>query len=577
MVRQWVRHCRTFYYLCGVNWLVDLFTQPTYVQASLILALVCAIGLALGEIKVKGVSLGVTFVFFAGIVVGHILERLGVDANWAMISFAQNFGLIIFVYSLGLQVGPGFFSSLKKGGIKLNMIGFAVLALTTVTAIIVYLVAGFTFPDTMGLLCGAVTNTPMLGAAQQALLDVHPEQMDAANNMATACAVAYPFGVIGVLACTVLLKMTVARREQPKLADPSGDTYVAEFHVSNPAVFGKTLHELHKFSGKHIIISRIWRDGKVMVPQSSTVISKDDHLLAVLNRTDVATFNILFGETEGTDWNRPDIDWNHIDGSSLVSKHITVTKHELNGVKIGSLNLRRTLGINITRINRAGIKLVAYPGLRLQLGDRLTVVGDAPSIAKAAEILGNEDKELNNPNLVALFVGVLLGVILGMIPIMIPGISTPVKLGIAGGPILVGILMGAYGPRFHLTTYTTRSANLMLRQMGITIYLACLGLSAGGNFFDTVLSWQGLHWIGASLVIALLPTLIVGVCAAKWGKLDFAQNAGTICAAMANPMALAYANTVTDDQEASEAYATVYPLSMFLRVITAQILMLIFI
>ena len=560
-----------------MNWLVDLFTQPTYVQASLILALICAIGLTLGEIKIKGVSLGVTFVFFAGIVIGHFLKRLGIDANWAMITFAQNFGLIIFVYSLGLQVGPGFFASLKKGGIRLNMIGFSVLVLTTVTAVALYAVMGFSFPDTMGLLCGAVTNTPMLGAAQQALLDVHPDQLDAANNMATACAVGYPFGVIGVLACTVILKLTVARKDKPKVQDPAGDTYVAEFHVSNPAIFGKTLSEIHQFSAKHIIISRVWRDGKVMVPHSGTVLQKDDHLLAVLNRSDVNTFNILFGETEGTDWNRPDIDWNHIDGSSLMSKHVTVTKHELNGTKIGSLNLRRTLGINITRINRAGIQLVAYPGLRLQLGDRLTVVGDAPSIAKAAEILGNEEKELRNPNLVALFIGVLLGVILGMIPIALPGISTPVKLGIAGGPILVGILMGAYGPRFHISTYTTRSANLMLRQMGITIYLACLGLSAGGSFFSTVLSMQGLQWIGASLVIALLPTLIVGFCVARWGKLDYAQNAGTICAAMANPMALAYANTVTDDQEASEAYATVYPLTMFLRVITAQLLMLLFI
>ncbi len=559
-----------------MSWMAEIFTEPTYVQAALLISMICAVGLIFGQLKFKGVSLGVTFVFFAGIVVGHILKACDVQINWEMISFAQNFGLILFVYALGLQVGPGFFPSLKKGGIKLNIVGLLLLILTTLSAIVIYLLTPVSFADSMGLLCGAVTNTPMLGAAQQALLDVHPEQLDTANSMATACAVAYPCGVLGVLLAMVILKYTIGRKDRPAVHDPAGETYVAEFHVSNPAVFEKDLKSIAALSSKHFIVSRVWRDGKVTVPDSTTVLHKGDHLLVVLNRSDVEIFNILFGETEDKDWNKPDIDWNHIDGSSLISKHVTVTKRELNGVKIGSLNLRKTLGINITRINRAGIQLVAYPGLRLQLGDRLTVVGDAKSISKVGEVLGNEEKDLRNPNLVAIFVGIMLGVILGMLPISVPGMSIPVKLGIAGGPIVVGILMGAYGSRVHLSTYTTRSANLMIRQMGITMYLACLGLCAGGNFFETVLSLRGLEWIAISLAVALLPTLIVGFAAWKWGGLDYAQNAGTLCAAMANPMALTYANTVSDDQEASEAYATVYPLSMFLRVISAQLITLLF-
>ena len=557
-----------------MNWLADIFTQPTYLQAVVLLAVICAVGLAFGQIKYRGVSLGVTLVFFAGIIVGHICNRLGISVNWDMIAIAQNFGLILFVYALGVQVGPGFFSSLKKGGIRLNLLGFMVIALTTVFGLAVCAICGVSLSDGMGLLCGAVTNTPMLGAGQQALLDVHPEQIQEANNMATACAVGYPLGVLGVLLCTIILRFVFASKISVRKHDPDGETYVAEFHVSNPAIFNKSIKDIAALTDKHIIISRVWRDWKVTIPSSGTVLQKDDHILAVLRKTDIDVFKIIFGEQEDTDWNRPDIDWDSIDGSDLISKHILVTRKELNGVKIGSLHLRNSFAINITRINRAGIQLVAYPGLRLQLGDRLTIVGEADAIAKVAEILGNEEKVLKNPNLVALFIGIVLGVILGAIPIAIPGMTTPIKLGIAGGPIVVGILMGAFGSRIHLSTYTTRSANLMLRQMGIVIYLACLGLGAGGNFFSTVFCMQGLLWVGISLAIALVPVLVCGYVASRWCGLDYAQNAGMLCAAMANPMALTYANSIVDDDEASEAYATVYPLSMFVRVISAQLLIL---
>ena len=558
-------------------WFVDLLCTPSYLQAVILISAISALGLALGDVSVKGVSLGTAFVFFAGILFGDIAHRFGIAIDAQMLSFAQNFGLILFVYSLGVQVGPGFFSSLKQGGIKLNLYGLLAIVLTSLSAIAVYAVTSISFPDAMGLLSGAATNTPMLGAAQQSLLDVHPEDVDAANNMATACAVAYPCGVIGVLACIIIFRLMAKGKAIANPQDPAGETYIAEFHISNPAVFGRTIGSLHELTDKHIIISRLMRNGKVLIPSSTTSLQEHDHILTVLKKSDVTAFKVLFGGKEATDWNRPDIDWNHIDGSNLVSKHVLVTKKELNGVKIGSLHLRNSFDINITRVNRAGIQLVAYPGLRLQLGDRLTVVGTSAAISKVGEILGNEEKLLQKPNLVALFIGMLLGVVLGALPLKFPGMSVPVKLGIAGGPIIVGILMGAFGPRFHLSTYTTRSANMMLRQIGIVIYLACLGFGAGPNFVSTVFSSQGLLWVGVSLFIAIVPVFVTGLLASRFGKLDYAQNAGMLCAAMANPMALTYANSNSDEQEASEAYATVYPLSMFIRVLSAQILMMLFV
>lgn len=560
-----------------MHWLFELFSQPSYLQVVLLLSIVCAIGLALGQIKVKGVQLGITFVFFAGIALGEVMDRTGTATDWGMVSLAQNFGLILFVYSLGVQVGPGFFTSLKKGGVKMNMYGLLTIVLTTLTAIAIFAFTKITFTDSMGLLCGAATNTPMLGAAQQSLLDIDPSASQAASSMASACAVGYPFGVIGVLVCLIIFRRITRNEKDTSKADPAGNTYVAEFHVSNPGIFGKPLSEIHSFTSKGIIVSRLWRDGKVIIPNSSTILQKDDHLLAVLNKNDVQQFLIVFGEQDSKDWNRPNIDWNSIDDGKLISKHVLVTRKELNGVKIGSLHLRNSFDINITRINRAGIKLVAYPGFRLQLGDRLTVVGEEKSIRKVAEILGNEEKELQAPNLVAIFIGLFLGVILGSVPIMIPGMSSAIKLGVAGGPIIVGILMGAFGSKIGLSTYTTRSANLMLRQMGIVIYLGCLGLSSGAGFIKTVFCTQGLMWVAASLIIAIVPVLISGAIARSMGHLDYAQTAGMLCAAMANPIALTYANTNSNEQEASEAYATTYPLSMFIRVISAQLLILAFI
>lgn len=559
-----------------MNWLVELATEPSSLQTVILISLICVTGLALGGIKIKGVSLGTAFVFFAGIFFGDIVDRLGISVDDRMLNFAQNFGLILFVYALGVQVGPGFFPSLKKGGVRLNLFAMITMILTTAGSIVIFLFSPVSATESFGLLSGAVTNTPMLGAAQQTLLDIHPEAVAEANGMATACAVAYPCGVLGVLACMIILRFMHKGKDNSSYHDAIDDTYVAEFHVSNPAVFNHSIGSLAEFTDKHIIISRIWKAGKVIIPSSNTVLEKDDHMLAVLHKDDLSIFKVIFGEKESTDWNRPDIDWNHIDNSNLISKNVLVTKASLNGVKIGSLHLRNSFDINITRVNRAGINLVANPGLRLQLGDRLTIVGTEKAIAKVAEILGDEEKVLNMPNLITIFAGMLLGVVLGAIPFAFPGASVPVKLGVAGGPIIIGILMGAFGPRFHLTTYATRSANLMIRQIGIVIYLACLGFAAGADFVEVVFSMKGLMWVAASLAIAIVPILISGFLARRYGKLNYEQNAGMLCAAMANPMALSYTCAVANEDEANEAYASAYPLSMFFRVISVQILLPLF-
>ncbi|MBQ8170176.1 MAG: putative transporter [Bacteroidales bacterium] len=554
-----------------MNWFIDIFTEQTFVQAILILCLICAVGLALGQIKFKGVSLGVTFVFFAGILAGHF----GLSVNQDMLNMIQNFGLILFIYALGVQVGPGFFSSFKQGGVKLNMIALLLLVIGTAMALIIHWTSNISLGDMMGLLSGAVTNTPMLGAAQQALLQTDPGNMEGANNMAMACATAYPFGLIGMILCVIFMRKVMGGKSGNHHDTSSDNTFVAEYQVSNPAIFGKTIMEIRKNADCHFVISRIWKNEKVIIPTSETVIEKDEHLLVISGKSDVERVKTLFGHKENIDWNKKDIDWNAID-SQLVSRKVLVTKPELNGVKLGSLKLRNSYGINITRVNRAGIDLLPSRSLRLQLGDRLTIVGESRSIENVSTILGNEAKELSNPNLFAIFVGIVLGLILGSIPFAFPGMSMPVKLGIAGGPIIIGLLMGAFGPRMHLSIYMSRSANLMLRQLGLTIYLAGLGLSAGAGFFETVFSSEGLKWVLISFSLATIPVLLTGFIASKIFKLDYADNVGMLCGSMANPFALDFANPSGEGDDPAVAYATVYPASIFLRVISAQIIMLIF-
>lgn len=555
-----------------MNWLQEAFLEPTMVQAVIIISLVSALGLYLGRIKIFGISLGITFVFFAGIFAGH----LGIVVNKDMLYFAQSFGLILFVYALGLQVGPGFFSSLKKGGVAMNMMGLGVILLGLIMTVGLHWVTGVSLSNMVGLLCGAVTNTPALGAAQQALLQIDPANTKGVTDMALACAVAYPLGVVGVILAIIILRALFADKKQKDLKEQRDTTtYVAEFHVSNPAIYEKSIKDVMKLTDKHFVISRVWRNGKVSIPTSDTLLHEHDHLLIISVKSDVENIKVLFGEQENVDWNKADIDWNAID-SQLISRRIAVTRNRVNGVKLGSLRLRNLYGINITRVNRAGIDLLASPNLRLQIGDRLTIVGEANSVNTVGKILGDEIKRLNNPNLLAVFIGISLGMLLGALPITLPGMSTPVKLGIAGGPIIVGILMGAFGPRFHLTTYTTMSANLMLRQLGIIIYLAGLGIDSGVHFFETVFRAEGLLWIGLGFLLTIVPVLIVGFIASQFFKLDYAHNVGMLCGSMANPMALSYANTTVDGDEPSVSYATVYPLSMFIRVISAQLVLMLF-
>jgi len=556
-----------------MNWFIETITESPSVLSIIIISVVSAIGLQLGKLKILNISLGITFVFFVGIIIGHF----NLDLNKDMLNFAQNFGLILFVYALGLQVGPGFFSSLRAGGLRLNMLALGVVFLGLIFTVIFSYASNISLPNMVGILCGATTNTPALGAAQQALKQISGD-MRVISDMALATAVAYPLGVVGVILAIVFLrKLFVPKEEFSKLSEKKdSEMHVGEFHITNPAVEGKTIRDIMKLSAKHFVISRIWHDGVVTIPTSESILRHNDHLLIISKKYDVEHIKILFGEQENVDWNKEDIDWNHIDNSQLVSRRIIITNSKINGEKLGSLKLRNNYGINITRINRAGIDLLASPGLMLQMGDKLTVVGEKASIDNVAKILGDEEKRLNKPNLIAIFLGIALGLVLGALPLPFPGMDFPIKLGIAGGPIIVGILMGAFGPRFHITTYTTQSANLLMRQFGLTIYLACLGIGAGEHFFETVFQTEGLIWIAFGFSLTVVPVLIVALIAMKIYKIDFARNVGMLCGSMANPMALNYVNSTIENDEPAVAYATVYPVSMFARIIFTQLLLMLF-
>ena len=554
-----------------MEWINSIFFEHSALQAIIILSLTTAIGISLGKIRIGGISLGVTFVFFMGIVAGH----LGISLNPDMLNYAESFGLVLFVYSLGLQVGPGFFSAFRKEGIQLNLLGLIVILLGTAMAIIISYASQIPLKDMIGVLCGATTNTPALGAAQQTLKQLGQE----ASSAALSCAVTYPLGVVGVILAVIVIKKLIARPQDMdiKQEDDPNQTYIAAFQVHNPGIYGKRIETLANDSHTKFVISRLWRKGKVSIPSRETILMENDRILVVTIEKDMPILTMLFGEQENRDWNKEDIDWNSID-RELVSSYIVVTRPEINGRRLGSLRLRNAYDINVSRVLRSGVKLLATPDLVLQLGDRLTVVGDAAAIKQVEKILGNTVTSLKEPNLAAIFVGIVMGLILGSIPIAIPGIDTPVKLGLAGGPIVVGILVGCFGPRLHMRIYTTRSANLMLRGIGLSLYLACLGIDAGAHFFETVMRPEGAAWIGIGFAITLIPVILVGWIALRFSKMDFRTTCGMLCGSMANPMALSYVNdTYQGSNQASVSYATVYPLAMFIRVILAQIILMIFI
>lgn len=550
-----------------MNWLYTLFVEHSALQAVVVLSLISAIGLVLGKVKLAGISLGVTFVFFIGILAGH----LGFSIDPQMLNYAESFGLVLFVYALGLQVGPGFFSSFRTGGVQLNMLAMGVILVGTLLAVAGSYGLGISLPDMMGILCGATTNTPALGAAQQTLAQLGID----GSTAALGCAVTYPLGVVGVILATMLIRKFFVRPAdlKEKEKDEQNKPFITAFQVHNPGIFQKSVRELGELSVQKFVISRLWREGTVSIPTSETVVRENDRLLVITSEKDVPALTVLFGEQEHTDWNKKGIDWNAID-SQLISQRIVVTRPELNGKKLGSLHLRNSYGINISRVYRSGVQLLPTAGLILQLGDRLTVVGEAAAIRNVEKVLGNAIKSLKEPNLVAVFVGIVLGLALGAIPLSLPGISVPVKLGLAGGPIIVGILIGTFGPRMHMITYTTRSANLMLRALGLALYLACLGLDAGAHFFETVFRPEGALWIGAGFLLTLIPVVLMGIVSLRWAKLDFGTVAGMLCGSMANPMALNYANDTIPGDNPSVSYATVYPLCMFMRVIIAQVVLM---
>lgn len=551
-------------------WIREVFLEPSVTQTIVVLSLVCALGLQLGKLHIRGISLGITFVFFVGIIASHF----GIQTDAEMLTFAQNFGLVIFVYALGLQVGPSFFPSLKKGGIALNLMSVGLVAVTFLFCLLLYFFFDISMPNLMGIMAGATTNTPALGAAQTTLQQMNPGAIKEMTEMALACAVTYPLGVVGVILALIMLKVLVPKKEEnEEMENPKA--FFSEYEICNPALDGKSVVDIAHLADCPFVITRVWHAGKVENPTSDMLLRKGDHILVVSGEENASHLEVLFGKREDKDWNRPDIDWNSVD-KQLVSRRLVITRPKLNGVKLGSLKIRNQYGVNISRIDRAGIELLPEKGLHLQLGDRLTVVGEGHSVEHVAEILGDEVRQLENPHLTTLFGGIVLGCIFGMIPFYLPGVSMPVKLGLAGGPIIIGILMGAYGPRFHLTTYVTNSANLLLRQFGIILYLGGLGLASGANFFDTIIHGDGLLWVGLGFLITMLPTLFIGWVSIKLFQNRYDGTAGMICGSMANPMALDYVSGQTKGDGVSVSYATVYPLSMFIRVILAQIAILIF-
>ena len=539
-----------------MEWIESLFTIHSAIQTIVVLSLIVSTGLALGKLHIKGISLGVAFVFFIGIVAGS----LHFSADEQMLNFAETLGLSLFVYALGLHVGPNFVGMMRNEGVSLNMWSLGVIGLGTVMALAMCLVLPITVPDMVGILCGATTNTPALGAAQQALATAHISS----SGAALGCAVTYPLGVVGVIVAMILLRKFVVRPEDlgPHKSDDDDQTFIGQFVVVNPAISCKTIAEISQKTHRHFIISRIWRGDNVIVPLASTEMQIGDNVLVVTTRDEVPAMDILFGKRVEKDWNRDHIDWNAID-SSVESRVIVMTRTKLNGKTLGSL-----------RMMRGDIKQLATDSLHLQYGDRLTVVGTHEDISHAEAFLGNAVQVLNEPNLGAIFFGLFLGLAVGMIPISIPGMSAPVKLGIAGGPIIMGIIIGALGSRVHFISYTTRSASLMLRKLGLSLYLACLGLTAGKDFLATIIRPEGLMWVGIGVVLTILPLLIIGAVALRSKKFDFGTICGLLCGSMANPMALSYANETIPGDRAAVAYTSVYPLGMFIRVIIAQVIIM---
>ncbi len=555
------------------DWLITLFAEKGIAYTILLYAFVIAVGVLIGKVKIFGVSLGVTFVLFVGILVGHF----GFNADEQLMYFIREFGLILFIYSIGLQVGPGFFASFKKGGMQQNLMAASVVLLGVgVTIALYYSFAGrISMPIFVGIMSGAVTNTPGLGAAQEALRQLADAgQIASIPEIALGYAVAYPLGVTGIILSLILIRILLKvdlnkDNEQIKQSTAStSGTKSLSVKINSPAIHGKNLIEIRQLIGRKFIVSRLYQDERFSIPKGDTVLHNGDLVRVVVTDADAHAVTELLGESAAFDWESSD--------EHMISRRIVITRGSVNGKTLGDLKLR-AMNVNCTRIIRSGFDLFASEDLVLQVGDRVVVVGSPDSIKRIEEVLGNTLKRLDEPHLITLFVGIFLGIIFGSIPFYIPGMPMPVKLGLAGGPLVVAILIGRFGFKMKLITYTTQSANLLLREIGITLFLASVGIAAGDQFVETVVNGDGLLWIASGFLITVLPVLIVGIFGRKVMKMNYFSLIGLLSGSMTDPPALAYANSIAENNAPAVSYSTVYPLTMFLRVIMAQILILAFV
>ena len=556
-----------------MDWLQNLLAPGASSLPSTIIlyAFVIAAGVWLGKLKVGGISLGVTFVLFVGLLMGHF----GYIVNPDVLHFVREFGLILFIFSIGLQVGPSFFSSFKRGGVVLNGLAALTIALNVVIVLAIFYIDGNTsITALVGVMSGAVTNTPGLGAAQQAILQVMPQNYNATEEMAMGYAAAYPLGVVGIITAMFLVRALFRVKMDKEVEAIEAEKEAAQqkpliltYEVTNPLIDGKNMMQLHDIVNCDFVVSRLQdKDGNIFIPKSQTVVHKGDKLYTVLSANDEERFKSVIGP-------ELDIDWESNPGP-VVSRRILITKTEYNGVTLGSLKLRHGYSLNATRVNRAGIDLLASPDLRLQMGDRITVVGQLEDIRRLAEKLGNSVKRLNEPNMFTLFAGIFLGIIVGSIPIAFPGISVPMKLGMAGGPLVVAILLSRFGYKLKLVTYTSSAASLLMREIGICLFLASVGIAAGANFASTVFNYTGMWWVIWGFIITFVPLVVVGSIARGVYKINMLTVMGLFGGSMTDPPALAFANNSTGNDAPAVAYSTVYPLTMFLRIVAAQVLVL---
>lgn len=554
-----------------MEWLVNLFTGSGVAHSVFIVAIVIAIGLGLNRIKFGSVSLGVTWILFVGIVAGHFGFLL--DATTA--HFVKEFGLILFIYSIGLEVGPGFFSSFRKGGITLNMLAAGIVLLGCCTAYAIHLITGTDLISMIGVLSGAVTNTPGMGAAQQTFYDMTGQTN---TTIAQGYAVAYPLGVVGIILSIIVLKRIFRvnfdnerRIMMERNKENAEQLEAVTLEVHNDSVCGHTIREIQELFGRKCVVTRVLheRTHDIELAESNTRLGMGDKVFLVASPLEIEALTLLIGPRIDMDM----AEWDTLEANNLTSDRFIITNPAINGKRLGDLKLRQTFNVTISRISRAGVDLIADPHLLLQLGDRVVVVGKPDSIQKISKLMGNSVKRLEEPNLSSIFLGIALGVVLGSLPIFIPNVPVPVKLGLAGGPLIVSILISKFGPQLKLVTYTTSSANKMIRQIGITLFLASVGIGAGDGFVDTILN-GGYWWILYGFLITTIPCLLIGVIARMKCKLSYFTIAGLISGAMTDPPALAYSNEICGNNQASVAYSTVYPLTMFLRVVTAQILVL---